>query len=159
MKYWRKIFSSKPVNCTDTWHWNKYTINARKVLYIDTGKRMTQYSKNKIKLVRETPQSTKGTTFKLFRKLLKLFIFVIIASLSVGSYLVWLIWLILQFCRYFSKWNFIFCRCKELNFFVIRELTFQTKVYSRMITIIFSKLFTALKRLQTVSCSKIIGSD
>ena len=52
-----------------------------------------------------------------------------------------------------------FLRVQRVEFFVIRELTFQMKVYSRMIKIFSAKLFTALKRLQTMSCSKIIGSD
>ena len=33
------------------------------------------------------------------------------------------------------------------------------KIYSGMITFIFSKFVYNIERLQTVSCSKIIGSD
>ena len=81
-----------------------------------------------------------------------------IASHSVGSYLFCLFCLILEFCSFFLKWKRDFLLIEKAKFIVVRKLIFQMKVYSR-ITNFFSKLFTALKQLQTVSCSNIIGSD
>ena len=64
------------------------------------------------------------------------------ASLAWGATWFGYFWLRLEFCSYFSKWNCFFCRYKELNFSLYRnrELTSQVKVYSRMVTYIFSKI-------------------
>ena len=64
----------------------------------------------------------------------------------------------MNFAANFLKEKVFFAGIR-VEFLVIRELTFHMKVYSRMITNFFSKLFTALKRLQTVSCSKPNGSE
>ena len=74
----------------------------------------------------------------------ELFVLVILAK-------TWILWL-------FSLVRRCFLQLEKVEVFVIREFTFQMKVYSRT-TNFFSSLFTALKQLQTVSCSNIIGSD